>query len=63
MAEGKHDSIHDYTDHKECGFNMVKPMFHFYTPWKHHKISGFLTFLGGIELENWVKVTTIAQWR
>ena len=28
-------------------------MFHFYTPWKHQKICGFLVFSGGIKVENW----------
>ena len=31
--------------------NHFKPMFHFYTPWKH-KTSGFLMFSGGIEMEH-----------
>ena len=26
------------------------PMFYFYTPWKHQKTEGFLTFSGGIEM-------------
>ena len=29
------------------------PVFHFYTPWKRQKTSGFLTFSGGIEMEHW----------
>ena len=28
-------------------------MFHFYTPWNRQKTIGFLTFLGGIEIERW----------
>ena len=28
-------------------------MLHFYTPWKHQKISSFLMFSGGIEKEHW----------
>ena len=28
----------------------IQPMTHFYTPWKHHKTSGFLMFPGGIEV-------------
>ena len=32
------------------------PMFHFYTPWKRQKTKGFLTFLGGIEIEHWAKI-------
>ena len=31
-------------------------MFRFYTPWKRPKTFGFLTFLGGIEMENWAKM-------
>ena len=31
-------------------------MFHFYTPWKHQKTSGFLMFSGGIEVEQWLKM-------
>ena len=31
-------------------------MFHFYTPWKRQKISGFLTFSGGTEIENWFEM-------
>ena len=31
-------------------------MFHFYTPWKHQKTSGFLTFSGSIEVEHWLKM-------
>ena len=27
-------------------------MFHFYTPWNHHKNSGFLSFSGGMEMEH-----------
>ena len=28
----------------------------FYTPWKRQKISGFLTFSGGTEIENWLEM-------
>ena len=31
------------------------PMFDFYTHWKRQKTQGFLTFSGGIEMENWGK--------
>ena len=40
---------HNYLTH-------FQPMFHFYTPWKHHKIGGFLMFSGGIEVEHWLKM-------
>ena len=30
-------------------------MFHFYTSWKRKKTIGFLAFLGGIEMELWLK--------
>ena len=30
-----------------------KLMFHFFTPLKRQKTGGFLTFSGGIEMENW----------
>ena len=30
-------------------------MIHFSTPWKGQKAFGFLTFLGGIEMEQWAK--------
>ena len=30
-------------------------MFQFYTPWKHQKISGYLLFSGGIEVEYWAE--------
>ena len=30
--------------------------FPFYTPWKHKKAPGFLTFSGGIEREYWLKM-------
>ena len=39
------------------GFAYFKPMFHFYTPWKRHKTFGFLTFLRGIEMEHWIKLS------
>ena len=29
-------------------------MFHFNTPWTCQKTQGFLTFSGGIEMENWL---------
>ena len=29
------------------------PLISFYTPWKHEKISDFLTFSGGIERDQW----------
>ena len=29
-----------------------QPMFHFYTPWKHQKISGFLMLSGGVVYRN-----------
>ena len=32
------------------------PMLHFYTARKRQKISGFLTFSRGIEMENWVEM-------
>ena len=28
-------------------------MFDFYTPWKRHKTSSFLTFSGSIEMKGW----------
>ena len=33
------------------------PVSHFYTPWKRQKIFGFLTFLGGIEMWHWTKMS------
>ena len=33
-----------------------QPIFHFYTPWKHQKASGFRMFSGGIEVEHWLKM-------
>ena len=30
----------------------MQPLLHFYTPWKRQKSKGFLTFLGGIEMEH-----------
>ena len=36
--------------------NHFQPMFHFYTPRKHQKTSGFLIFSGGIEVEHWLKL-------
>ena len=32
------------------------PVPHFYTPWKHQKTFGFLTFSGGIEMWHWTKM-------
>ena len=32
-----------------------QPMLHFYTPWKHQKISDSLIFSGGIEMEHCLK--------
>ena len=32
------------------------PMSHFYTPWKHQKTCGFLTFSRGIEIWHWIKM-------
>ena len=34
-----------------------KPMLHIYTLWKHQKNSDFLTFSGGIEMDEWVETT------
>ena len=31
-------------------------MFHYYTPWKRQKTSGFLAFLWGIEMEQLLKM-------
>ena len=36
-------------------FTHCKPMFQFYTPWKHQKTRGFLMFPGGIEMKYWLK--------
>ena len=33
-----------------------KPMFHFFTSWKHQKTRGFLTFSGGIQMERWLNI-------
>ena len=33
------------------------PMFHFYTPRKQQKNSGFLTFSGGKEMEHWFEMS------
>ena len=30
-----------------------RPMFPFYTPWKHHQIKGFLIFSGGMKWDHW----------
>ena len=43
---------------KKCNLPNFKPMFHFYTPWKRQKTSGFLMFSLGIEKEHW----TIGSW-
>ena len=32
-------------------------MFHLYTPWKHQKTFGFLTFSGGVGMEYWAKTS------
>ena len=37
-------------------------MFHFYTPSKYQKTSGFLIFSGGIEVENWLKIGYQLHW-
>ena len=34
------------------------PISHFYTPWKHHKTIGFLTFSDGIEMWHWTNMVT-----
>ena len=31
-------------------------MYHVYTPWKHLKPKGFLTFPGNIEMGHWAKI-------
>ena len=43
---------------KLINFNLTHfiPIFHLYTPWKRPKTFGFLTFSGGIEMRNWVKM-------
>ena len=28
-----------------------------HTPWKHQKTSGFLMLSGGVEVENWLKMS------
>ena len=33
-----------------------KPIFYFFTPQKRQKTRCFLTFLGGIEMEHWLKI-------
>ena len=35
-------------------------MFQFYVPWKRQKTEGFLTFLGGLEIEHWDKICYFA---
>ena len=45
-----------YVRKKLSFLSYFKPMFHFYTPWKRQKISGFLTFSGGTEIENWLEM-------
>ena len=34
----------------------LQPMFHFYTPRKHQKTSGFLMFSGGTEVQHWLNM-------
>ena len=34
-----------------------RPMFPFYTPWKHQKTFGFLVFSGGIKWEHWPEMS------
>ena len=36
-------------------------MLHFYTPWKRQKAFGFLSFLGGIDMENWAEIGQITN--
>ena len=43
-------------DLKKSSLTHFQPMFHFYTPRKHQKISGFLMFSGDIEVEHWLKM-------
>ena len=38
------------------GLTHFYPVSHFYTPWKHQKTKGFLTFSGGIEMWHWTKM-------
>ena len=34
-------------------------MFYFYTPWKRQKTESFLTFSGGIEIDNWTEIVKL----
>ena len=40
----------------EFSLTHFKPMFHFYTPWKHQKTRGFFIFSGGVEIEHLLKM-------
>ena len=37
----------------KTSLTLLSPMFYFFTPWKLQKVFGFVTFLGGIEMNNW----------
>ena len=65
-AEAAIDAIYDiYNDeHSEAvllvdaenAFSLFSLVSHFYTPWKHQKTFGFLTFSDGIEMWHWTKM-------
>ena len=44
----------DLRSNKRCSLDpyLSHANFHFYTPWKHQKISGCLTFSGDLKIEN-----------
>ena len=43
--------------------NYFTPMLHFYTPWKSYKTKGFLTFLGGIEMEHFRPRILVVEYK
>ena len=48
----KRRSLYIHASFVLCCLTHFSQIFHFYNPWK----SGFLTFLGGIEMEHWTKM-------
>ena len=38
------------------GLIHFRSIFHFYTPWKHHKTRDFVMFSRDIEMEHWCEI-------
>ena len=55
-VKGGMQFVHEQQQYTCWYLTHFSPMLYFYTTWKRLKTKDFITFSGGIEMENWAKM-------